>query len=278
MANYTQITIAEMRDVLRAQNGWTETDPSTLHTFGIKEYVFEWPITKVGQPVKVYSSIALSTGVTRQVGADAIRVCVPGWSSSVRVHRVEGWRANLIARVTEMIADVTARWEKKQANAVALENAVALDPVPSVATPSVPVYQSVLDLFANATTSKLKKPRVKFNVDGQVVQLHLAGMASKYAGQIIVSDGGPWGASLFFGTINKQGEWLHSKKVTPQVAEIVKGFASDPAGFASKYGKKSGQCCFCGLTLETPESTAVGYGPVCAKKFALPWGKVEVQA
>jgi len=56
--------------------------------------------------LRVYSSIT-PDGVSREVGADAIRVCL--WSihggkpllvsSSVRVHRVEGWRKNLCERL-----------------------------------------------------------------------------------------------------------------------------------------------------------------------------------
>jgi hypothetical protein len=42
---------------------------------------------------------------------------------------------------------------------------------------------------------------------------------------------------------------------------------------AAAFGKLVGRCCFCSHAIDTPESTAVGYGPVCASKFGLPWGQ-----
>lgn len=118
MSQYTPISLPEMRDVLRAQNGWVEIPPSTLlaQSPQVREYVFEFPFTKVGSVVKVYTSIALTTGMTRSVGADAIRVCVPNWvSSEQRVHRVAGWHENLKTRVREVMKEAVARFEEKGA-------------------------------------------------------------------------------------------------------------------------------------------------------------------
>jgi len=33
-------------------------------------------------------------------------------------------------------------------------------------------------------------------------------------------------------------------------------------------------CCFCGRDLDTAESISMGYGPICADKYGLPWGEV----
>jgi len=37
-------------------------------------------------------------------------------------------------------------------------------------------------------------------------------------------------------------------------------------------------CCFCGRELDTAESISVGYGPVCAAKYGLPWGEIAEPA
>jgi hypothetical protein len=42
------------------------------------------------------------------------------------------------------------------------------------------------------------------------------------------------------------------------------------AGLA--FAQEGSQCFFCGRDLDTPESLAMGYGPVCADKHGLPWG------
>lgn len=41
---------------------------------------------------------------------------------------------------------------------------------------------------------------------------------------------------------------------------------------AAAFGSMTGHCCFCNTAIDTPESVAVGYGPICAGKFGLPWG------
>lgn len=41
---------------------------------------------------------------------------------------------------------------------------------------------------------------------------------------------------------------------------------------AAEFGGMYNACCFCSKALDTPESTEVGYGPVCATKHGLPWG------
>lgn len=46
--------------------------------------------------------------------------------------------------------------------------------------------------------------------------------------------------------------------------------ATDPATAASEYGALMGRCSFCDLTITDDGSIAVGYGPICAKKFGLP--------
>jgi len=41
------------------------------------------------------------------------------------------------------------------------------------------------------------------------------------------------------------------------------------------FAQAGGQCFICGRELDTRESLAVGYGPVCADKNGLPWGEVS---
>lgn len=43
---------------------------------------------------------------------------------------------------------------------------------------------------------------------------------------------------------------------------------------AAAFGKLYGVCVFCGLTLTNEASIEVGYGPVCAENYGLPWGHV----
>lgn len=110
MATFTPVTLAEMDEHLGAE--WTRT----LEGTGSREWVYQRPLTaKVN--IKVWSSLG-ANGQARKKGSDAIRVCATltkasgqtvGYIKSVRVHRVEGWRDNLTARITTVTAEAQKR-------------------------------------------------------------------------------------------------------------------------------------------------------------------------
>jgi hypothetical protein len=76
-----------------------------------------------------------------------------------------------------------------------------------------------------------------------------------------------------FGHINKVSAlWNHTPATPETVKEVMEIFKADPVGTVSEMGRKSGVCCFCSLPLTDERSTAHGYGPVCAKNYALQWG------
>lgn len=143
---------------------------------------------------------------------------------------------------------------------------------------SVGSMQGLIDLFKTAN-KKLKFPAIMLQTPtGQPVKLALAGPNSKTPGYVQVSDGGPWGQNTWFGRVSPTGEWEKSNtsKSNEDVARVVenllRAMSADPAGTASAHGKLTGRCCFCNKGLEDEKSTSVGYGPVCAKNYGLPWG------
>ncbi|HEY9598449.1 MAG TPA: DUF6011 domain-containing protein [Cyanophyceae cyanobacterium] len=73
---------------------------------------------------------------------------------------------------------------------------------------------------------------------------------------------------------------LNEKTLRPVgLEEELRKFAADPAGYAASYGRESSNCCFCGTAITSNESLSVGYGPICAERWGLPWGvqPLEVQ-
>lgn len=139
---------------------------------------------------------------------------------------------------------------------------VALDPT------------GILALF-NRANQKLKRPKVLLSLpDGQDIQLSLAGSGGRYPGSINVTNGVRYGepGSVFFGRIHAEGRFEAYRAATPEVIAFLQEFAEKPAAVAAQYGHRTGHCCFCNLKLEDERSTAVGYGPVCAKNYGLPWG------
>ena len=132
--------------------------------------------------------------------------------------------------------------------------------------------QKIQDLFAVAA-QKLRRVKVSVqSAAGQPVVFTKAGAMSKYSGQIMVTDGGPFGANKFFGRIDVNGDFFGTSKANADVQSLVVEFADNPAEVAGKYGKLTGGCSFCNRKLDDNRSLDVGYGPVCAKRFNLVWG------
>jgi len=131
---------------------------------------------------------------------------------------------------------------------------------------------AIVTLFAGAARN-MRRVKVKLAApSGQPVVFQLAGTNSKYAGQILVTDGGPFGSNVYFGRIDTAGRFNGTRRVTEEVLELIKEFAADPAGTAGRYGRLTGGCSFCNHPLRDGRSVEVGYGPICAGKFNLPWG------
>lgn len=114
MSNYRNISIQEMREFLKPDKGWKETQSDG----NVKETVFQFPLKRCPSIlVRVYSGIKTDSGESRGCGKDAIRVCAvrfqngkgAGWIKTKRVHRVAGWQKNLKNRVVQVITESNER-------------------------------------------------------------------------------------------------------------------------------------------------------------------------
>lgn len=145
---------------------------------------------------------------------------------------------------------------------------------PVVAQPAVQLTVDGIQALFQKAAQKLKRIKVALkDSTGQKVVFKKAGPMSKYAGQIMISDGGAFGSALFFGRIQEDGQFVATPKATDSVKNLVQEFADNPEDVAGKYGRLTGGCCFCSKSLDDQRSLTVGYGPVCAKNFGLKWGK-----
>lgn len=133
------------------------------------------------------------------------------------------------------------------------------------------VGQDVFKLFEVAG-SKLKYPKVRFVTNRRVIKLQKAGERARVPGSINVTDDAPYGENVWYGRITQDGVFHASRDADPEVVDLVQEFCEDPVKAAREYGQKSGNCCFCAKTLTDVRSVEVGYGPVCADHWGLPWG------
>ena len=143
------------------------------------------------------------------------------------------------------------------------------------ATPQAAVtvdVQRIQELFDRAA-QKLR--RVKINLqdaEGNPVVFARAGQQSKYVGQVLLTDGKPFGQNRFYGRIDVDGKFYPTRYAGASVVALVTEFAAEPEAVAGKYGRLTGACCFCAHGLKDDRSLEVGYGPICADRFGLNWG------
>jgi uncharacterized protein DUF6011 len=133
-------------------------------------------------------------------------------------------------------------------------------------------FAGVFALFEQAISHSLKYPAIRLrDANGSPVVLKRAGDKSKYTGQIMITDGGPFGANRYFGRIDKDGVFHATAASNSAVSDILARLSGNPVEVAKECARLTGNCIFCGLPLKDTRSTANGYGPICAKHFGLPW-------
>ena len=139
------------------------------------------------------------------------------------------------------------------------------------ATESQPAYDTiniplVATMLMNAS-EHLKCPKITFT--GIVVKkMHPAANRNR---------GGKfwfWGPDRGqdWGQLKQDGAWNPPRTCPREVVDQVIAFNADPTGVAKLHGTTTGFCCFCARELTTAESVSVGYGPICAGRYGLPWG------
>lgn len=76
----------------------------------------------------------------------------------------------------------------------------------------------------------------------------------------------------WYGRVHRNGDFEMAHDTPTIIAQRLSELAADPVRVASEHGRLTGRCCFCNKPLDDERSTAVGYGPVCAGHYGLPWG------
>lgn len=152
-------------------------------------------------------------------------------------------------------------------------------------TPEPVVLADGLDsirALLNRAAGRLRWPKIELSLPKPklLLRLYMAGPNSRYQGQVMVL-AGAYRPTDWMGRIDQDGEFHRSARfaslpehVRETIVNLLSDFANDPAGVAGEHGRRLGNCCFCSRELSTPESLFVGYGPVCAENYGLPWGAV----
>lgn len=128
----------------------------------------------------------------------------------------------------------------------------------------------VLDFF-HATG--LKQPKVFIDTDKGKLALKVAGHQARVPGVVNILVDDAW-----IGRVHLDGTLFISRSgrdIVKQdwLIEQIDTFLEDPEAAARAYGKATNSCCFCAEPLSDERSIEAGYGPICAKRYGLPWGE-----
>ena len=151
---------------------------------------------------------------------------------------------------------------------------------PALAAPTYTVQRTlklgdvspIINLFDTAFASKLKKPALVVECQGTNIKLFKSTYGEAKGGvKVYNKDTGFW-----LGNILPDGSWVPTKALKENLQTALPALlirlAMNPYKVTAECGQKTGKCCFCFLPLTDPKSTKHGWGPVCAKKWSLPWG------
>lgn len=123
--------------------------------------------------------------------------------------------------------------------------------------------------------ARAKHPAILLRADDKPVRISVAGSKSKTPGAIMVTGTGSFESRPYYGKI--MGGTFHPSPrndtaTIASVTALLLAFAADPAATAADYGRSTGVCSFCARQLTDDRSVSVGYGPICAETYHLPWG------
>lgn len=105
-------------------------------------------------------------------------------------------------------------------------------------------------------------------IDGSYYRVHIAQRSGNpYAAKAIIWGEALWGEDGSLVTA-ADIEWEYVPGAITKLDDSNRATAAE----AHAFGHMVGRCCFCSHEIDTPESVEAGYGPVCAKKYGLPWG------
>jgi hypothetical protein len=126
-------------------------------------------------------------------------------------------------------------------------------------------------LFAKAKESGLKRPAIEFDVAHRSVRISPAKANSLNAGWLYVRVGGQYAGKV----APSGGLRIVDRVLDSTVVAFLEALAKDPVGVTQEHGRRTGACCFCSHKLTDATSLSVGYGPVCAKHYGLPYERVS---
>lgn len=135
--------------------------------------------------------------------------------------------------------------------------------------PAVVNLKKVVAVMYVAKINGLKRPVVRISHNERIFKLNIATDRSRNPGAINVIDG----MNTWIGLIEKSGDVKIIRGDKVAALDALQFFADSPEEAALNYARETGACSFCGRELTRDVSIKMGYGPICAEKYCLPYGE-----
>lgn len=139
----------------------------------------------------------------------------------------------------------------------------------------------VADSFVLAIGYGLQRPKIRVHYKNRRYKLYMSrrGTICLRSGALVPGTHDPSGSEEYVGC-SRNGKFLPAqdrytrvyRTLLEEEREFLRELAAAPVAFLAQCSKDMGSCCYCGLPLEDARSKLTGYGPVCAKRWGLPWG------
>lgn len=142
----------------------------------------------------------------------------------------------------------------------------------SAKQPAVTLELAGIVQLIDKAREHLKFPKIRLATScGQTIVISVAGAKSRLPGAVNVTTDGSFYDREYLARINTDGTLDRRAACGQDVVALLERFAADPAAIAAEFGRLMGYCSFCNTRLDDERSTSVGYGPVCAKNYGLPY-------
>lgn len=146
---------------------------------------------------------------------------------------------------------------------------------------AVPIPTDEIFALFRRVAGKVQWPKLKYvapNGRDKIV-FYVAGNKSKYKGDIMITDGKSYGQNKYYGRIAQSSGpnntpmlfLARDARNEPDMDRTITEIVHNPTAYAKMQGIKYSYCCFCGTLIRNKNSLAVGYGPICADNYGLPW-------
>lgn len=172
-------------------------------------------------------------------------------------------------------ADALIRWSQEERPSASAQAASARADANSARRTAMSdmVLARIAALMQRAQAAGLTFPKIRLRHGEWKIVIKPASAHGRHPGAYYVTASSATSAQLYCGRIIPAGAFIATQDCPLAVLEALKEFNADPQSVARAYGRATSHCCFCGLGLTDGRSVAMGYGPVCAENYGLPWGE-----